>query len=151
MRSYALAALEDVPLWHERDIRHSSVERVIGPDATILMDFMLSRFTGMVERLVVYPEQMLANLNMTHGVIFSQMVLLRLIDKGISRENGYAIVQRNAMKAWQEGISFQQLLLEDQEVRACLSEDELRDVFKIENFLKNVDGIFKRVFAEESR
>jgi len=88
---------------------------------------------------------------MTHGVIFSQMVLLRLIDKGISRENGYAIVQRNAMKAWQEGISFQQLLLEDQEVRACLSEDELRDVFKIENFLKNVDGIFKRVFAEESR
>jgi len=151
MRSYALAALEDVPLWHERDISHSSVERVIGPDATILMDFMLSRFTGMVERLVVYPEQMLANLNMTHGVIFSQMVLLRLIDKGISRENGYAIVQRNAMKAWQEGISFQQLLLEDQEVRACLSEDELRDVFKIENFLKNVDGIFKRVFAEESR
>jgi len=149
MRSYALAALEDVPLWHERDISHSSVERVIGPDATILMDFMLSRFTGLMDRLVVYPERMLSNLNMTHGVIFSQMVLLCLIDKGITRENSYAIVQKNAMRAWQEGISFQQLLMQDDDVRKYLSEDELRDVFKIENFLKNVDVIFKRVFGEQ--
>jgi len=149
MRSYALAALEDVPLWHERDISHSSAERVIGPDATILMDFMLSRFTGLMDRLVVYPERMLSNLNMTHGVIFSQMVLLLLIEKGITRENGYAIVQKNAMRAWQEGISFQQLLMQDDDVRKYLSEDELRDVFQIENFLKNVDVIFKRVFGEQ--
>jgi len=149
MRSYALAALEDVPLWHERDISHSSAERVIGPDATILMDFMLSRFTGLMDRLVVYPERMLSNLNMTHGVIFSQMVLLLLIEKGITRENSYAIVQKNAMRAWQEGISFQQLLMQDDDVRKYLSEDELRDVFQIENFLKNVDVIFKRVFGEQ--
>lgn len=148
MRSYALAALEDVPLWHERDISHSSVERVIGPDATILLDFMLSRFTGLVDRLVVYPERMLANLNMTHGVIFSQMVLLCLIDKGMTREKGYALVQKNAMQAWLEGISFQQLLEHDDEVRAFLSEGELREVFRIENFLKNVDVIFKRVFGD---
>jgi len=143
-----LAALEDVPLWHERDISHSSVERVIGPDATILLDFMLSRFTGLVDRLVVYPERMLANLNMTHGVIFSQMVLLCLIEKGMTREKGYALVQKNAMQAWLEGISFQQLLEHDDEVRAFLSEGELREVFRIENFLKNVDAIFKRVFGE---
>jgi adenylosuccinate lyase len=148
MRSYALAALEDVPLWHERDISHSSVERVIGPDATILMDFMLSRFAGLVDRLVVYPEQMLVNLDITHGVIYSQMVLLCLIDKGMTREQGYALVQKNAMQAWQEGISFQQLLTQDDEVRAFLSEEELRDVFRVENFLKNVDVIFSRVFVE---
>ncbi|OPY87462.1 MAG: Adenylosuccinate lyase [Syntrophus sp. PtaU1.Bin208] len=148
MRSYALAAFEDVPLWHERDISHSSVERVIGPDATILMDFMLGRFSGMVDRLVVYPEQMLANLNKTHGVIFSQMVLLRLVDKGMTRETGYALVQKNAMKAWEEGISFQALLMQDDEIRSCLSEAELQDVFRIENFLKNVDFIFQRVFEE---
>ncbi len=149
MRSYALAALEDVPLWHERDISHSSVERVIGPDATILMDFMLGRFTGLMEKLVVYPERMLSNLNMTHGVIFSQMVLLRLIDKGMTREQGYAVVQKNAMTAWQEGTSFQELLMQDNEVRGCLTEEELCDVFRIENFLKNVDVIFKRVFGEQ--
>ncbi len=149
MRSYALAALEDVPLWHERDISHSSVERVIGPDATILMDFMLGRFTGLMEKLVVYPERMLSNLNMTHGVIFSQMVLLRLIDKGMTREQGYAVVQKNAMTAWQEGTSFQELLMQDNEVRGCLTEEELRDVFRIENFRKNVDVIFKRVFGEQ--
>jgi len=147
MRSYSLAALEDIPLWHERDISHSSVERVIGPDATILMDFMLGRFTGLVDKLVVYPERMLDNLNRTHGVIFSQMVLLSLIDKGMSREQGYALVQKNAMKAWQEGISFQQLLMQDDEVRSYLSEGELKDVFRIENFLKHVDFIFQRVFG----
>ncbi len=149
LRSYALAAFEDIPLWHERDISHSSVERVIGPDATILMDFMLSRFTNLVNSLVVYPEQMIVNLNRTHGVIFSQMVLLRLIDKGMTREQGYAIVQKNAMKAWQEEISFQQLLMEDPDVRDYLSEEELQSVFKIDNFLKNVDVIFKRVFGEQ--
>jgi adenylosuccinate lyase len=147
MRSYALSAMEDMALWHERDISHSSVERIIGPDATILLDFMLSRFTGLIKKLVVYPEQMLANLQMTKGVIFSQMVLLKLIEKGISREGAYAIVQRNAMRSWQEGIGFRELLLKDQEVSSHLSPDELAAVFNVENFLGHVGFIFERVFG----
>ena len=150
MRSYALAALEDVALWHERDISHSSVERVIGPDATILLDFILGRFTGLIERLVVYPERMLANLQMTKGAIFSQMVLLKLIEKGISREEAYAIVQRNAMRSWQEGIEFRELLMKDAEVISRLNPDDLTAAFQIQNFLKHVDFIFNRVFGETS-
>ncbi|MDO8724127.1 MAG: lyase family protein, partial [Syntrophales bacterium] len=147
MRSYALASLEDVALWHERDISHSSVERVIAPDATILLDFMLSRFTGMADSLLVYPERMLANLNMTKGVIFSQKVLLELIDKGMTRENAYAVVQRNAMKSWQEGVDFRQLLSEDGEVTAYLNNADLASVFRVENFLQHLDFIFQRVFG----
>lgn len=149
MRSYALSALEDVALWHERDISHSSVERIIGPDATILLDFMLSRFTGMISQLVIYPERMLANLQMTKGVIFSQMVLLKLIEQGISREGAYAIVQRNAMRSWQEGAEFRELLLRDDEVVAKLKPEALSAAFKVENFLTHVDFIFKRVFGEK--
>ena len=121
MRSYAVAALEDIALWHERDISHSSVERIIGPDATILLDFMLDRFTNLIEHLIVYPERMLANLNMTKGVIFSQMVLLKLIEKGISRENAYAIVQRNAMKSWEKDVEFKELLLQDDDLKSHLN------------------------------
>lgn len=149
MRSYALAALEDIPLWHERDISHSSVERVICPDATILLDFMLSRFTGMIEKLVVYPERMLKNLNMTHGVIFSQMVLLKMIDKGMSREDAYAVVQRLAMRSWEEGRDFKGLLSEDDQAKNYLGPDELDAVFHTDNFLGKVDFIFKRVFGGE--
>jgi adenylosuccinate lyase len=148
MRSYALAALENVALWHERDISHSSVERVIGPDATILLDFMLSRFTGLVAKLVVYPDRMLANLNMTHGVVFSQMVLLKLIEKGMSREDAYAVVQRNAMQSWEKGTEFKQLLLKDRDVMACIDRRDLDAVFKVENFLRHIDFIFKRVFGD---
>jgi adenylosuccinate lyase len=148
MRAYALAALEDIALWHERDISHSSVERIIGPDATILLDFMLSRFTGMIDQLVVYPDRMLENLNMTHGVIFSQMVLLKLIEKGMSREAAYAVVQRNAMKSWQEGIEFKSLLQKDKRVMTCLNRKDLDHVFKIDHFLKNIDFIFGRVFKD---
>lgn len=150
MRSYALSAMEDIALWHERDISHSSVERIIGPDATILLDFMLSRFTGLITKLVVYPEQMLANLRMTKGVIFSQMVLLKLIEKGISREGAYTIVQRNAMRSWREGIEFRELLLQDKEVNSHLGPDELAAVFNVENFLGHVDFIFDRVFGARS-
>jgi adenylosuccinate lyase len=149
MRSYAVAALEDVALWHERDISHSSVERVIGPDATILLDFMLGRFTGLIDQLVVYPERMLANLRMTKGVIFSQMVLLKLIEKGISREGAYAIVQRNAMRSWQEGLEFRDLLLQDGEVVSRLNADDLEVAFQVGNFVKQVDFIFNRVFGEK--
>ena len=148
VRSYAVAALENVALWHERDISHSSAERVIGPDATIALDFMLGRFTRVIDKLVVYPERMLYNLNMTNGVIFSQTVLLALIDKGTTREDAYAIVQRNAMKSWQEGIDFQALLQEDPEVTKYLNKDELASIFNVNNFLKNLDFIFNRVFGE---
>lgn len=147
VRSYALAALEDVALWHERDISHSSVERVIGPDATIALDFMLARFTGLMDKLVVYPERMLANLNMTHGVIFSQMVLLALIEKGTSREDAYAVVQKNAMASWQEGIAFRKLLEQDDIVQKHLEARELDAIFNVNNFLKHLDLSFERVFG----
>ena len=150
MRSYAMAALEDVPLWHERDISHSSVERIIGPDATILLDFMLTRLTGLIDRLVVYPEKMLENLAMTHGVIFSQMVLLKLIDKGMTREEAYAVVQRNAMMSWQDGREFRSLLADDGTVMSFLTESDLDHVFRVENFLTQIDYIYQRVFGDKS-
>jgi adenylosuccinate lyase len=149
MRSYAISALEDVALWHERDISHSSVERVIGPDATILLDFMLTRFNGLVDRLIVYPERMLSNIHMTKGVIFSQMVLLKLIAKGISREAAYAIVQRNAMRSWQEETEFMELLLQDGEVMSKLTADDLTAAFHCDHFLTHVDFIFNRVFGDK--
>ncbi len=149
VRSYAVASLEDIALWHERDISHSSVERVIGPDATIVLDFMLSRFTNMMDKLLIYPDKMLYNLNMTHGVIFSQMVLLGLIEKGTTREEAYAIVQRNAMKSWKEGIEFKDLLEKDSTVTKYLKKKELVAIFNVKNFLKNLDFIFDRVFKKD--
>jgi adenylosuccinate lyase len=149
VRSYALAALENVALWHERDISHSSVERVIGPDATIVLDFMLGRFTGMMDKLIVYPDKMLSNLNMTKGVIFSQMVLLALIEKGMTREDAYTIVQKNAMKSWHEGIDFKKLLENDEATKKYLQEKDLAEIFNINNFLKNLDFIFNRVFGSD--
>ncbi|MBN1473117.1 MAG: adenylosuccinate lyase [Syntrophaceae bacterium] len=146
VRSYALAALEDVALWHERDISHSSVERVIGPDATTVLDFMLGRFTSLMDKLVVYPERMLTNLNMTHGVIFSQMVLLALIEKGATREDAYAIVQKNAMKSWNENLEFSELLAADAAVKKYLTPKDLDKIFNVNNFLKNINFIYKRVF-----
>jgi adenylosuccinate lyase len=144
-----LAALENVALWHERDISHSSVERVIGPDATIVLDFMLGGFTGMMDKLIVYPDRMLSNLNMTNGIIFSQMVLLTLIERGITREQAYAVVQKNAMKSWHEGIEFKELLKEDEVVMKYLQEKDLAEIFNINNFLKNLDFIFNRVFGND--
>lgn len=147
MRSYAVAALENIPLWHERDISHSSVERIIAPDATVLLDFMLSRFTDLLDTLVVYPERMLANLNMTRGIIFSQMVLLKLVDKGMSREDAYAAVQKNAMKSWQDDEDFKMLLCEDVEVMSCLTAEDIHAAFKLENFLRHIDVVYHRVFG----
>jgi adenylosuccinate lyase len=149
VRSYAVASLEDIALWHERDISHSSVERVIGPDATIVLDFMLYRFTNMMDKLLIYPEKMVYNLNMTHGVIFSQMVLLALIEKGTTREDAYAIVQNNAMKSWKEGLEFRDLLENDSAVTKYLKKKELAAIFNVKNFLKNLDFIFKRVFEDK--
>lgn len=147
VRGYAVSALENVPLWHERDISHSSVERIIGPDATILMDFMLSRCTGLIENLVVYPENMLKNLNLMRGLVFSQRVLLELATRGASREKAYSLVQRNAMKVWEQGKDFQTELLADDEVRQYLNEAEIRELFDLSYHLKHVDTIFTRVFG----
>ncbi|MGN6766963.1 MAG: adenylosuccinate lyase, partial [Rhizobiaceae bacterium] len=147
VRSYALPAMEDVALWHERDISHSSVERMIGPDATVTLDFALARLTGVIEKLVVYPENMLANLNRFRGLVHSQRVLLALTQAGVSREDAYWLVQRNAMKVWQEGKDFLEELLADKEVRAALSEEEIRDKFDLGYHTKHVDTIFGRVFG----
>jgi adenylosuccinate lyase len=147
VRSYALPAMEDVALWHERDISHSSVERMIGPDATVTLDFALARLTGLIEKLVVYPENMLANLNKFRGLVHSQRVLLALTQAGVSREDAYRLVQRNAMKVWQEGKDFLEELLADKEVRAALSEEEIRDKFDLGYHTKHVDTIFRRVFG----
>jgi len=148
VRSYANATMEDIPLWHERDISHSSVERVIAPDATILVDFMLTRLTVLIGGMVVYPENMKRNLDRLGGLIFSQRVLLALIDKGVSREDAYQMVQRNAMKAWKGGRPFKGFLLRDSDVKRYLSPEEIEGCFDIDYHLKHVDYIFKRVFSE---
>jgi adenylosuccinate lyase len=147
IRGYSVSALENIPLWHERDISHSSVERVIGPDATILMDFMLYRCTGLIENLVVYPENMMRNLNQMRGLVFSQRVLLALAGSGASREKAYTLVQRNAMKVWEEGKDFLTELLGDEDVRSYLPEEQIRSAFDLNYHLKHVDSIFKRVFG----
>ena len=160
LRSYVTPALENVALWHERDISHSSVERFILPDAFITADFMLARITNLIANLVVYPENMMKNLNLTGGLVFSQRVLLQLPQRGISREDAYKIVQRNAMKVWadlQEGKKainengeslFLQNLLADEELRASLDEAEIKECFDYAYYARHVDGIFARVFGK---
>ena len=147
VRGYVMPALEDVALWHERDISHSSVERMIGPDATVTLDFALHRLTGIIKGLVVYPERMRANLDRLGGLIHSQRVLLALTAAGVSREDAYRLVQRNAMKVWQEGKDFQEELLADPEVTKALSPTVIRDQFDLGYHTKHVDAIFARVFG----
>lgn len=149
IRSFAIPAMENVALWHERDISHSSVERYIGPDATVALDFSLRRLSGLIEKLVVYPENMLKNLNLMRGLVFSQKILLDLTQAGVSREDAYRMVQRNAMKVWQEGKDFQEELLADNDVVTALGEAKIRESFDLNYHLKHVDTIFKRVFGEE--
>jgi adenylosuccinate lyase len=149
IRSYALPAMEDVALWHERDISHSSVERFIGPDATITLDFALGRLTGLVDKLVVYPERMAKNLDRMGGLVHSQRVLLALTQAGLSREDAYALVQRNAMKVWESDgeLSLLELLKADPEVTARVPTDELSRLFDLDYHLAHVDTIFDRVFG----
>ena len=149
VRSMALPAMENVALWHERDISHSSVERNIGPDATITLDFALARLTGVIDKLVIYPERMQANMDSYRGLVMSQRVLLALTQAGVSREDAYRLVQRNAMKVWEEGKDFQTELLADSEVTAALSPDEIREKFNLGYHTKHVDTIFARVFDED--
>lgn len=168
LRSYAIPAMENVALWHERDISHSSVERFILPDAFITLDFMLNRLNDLLQNLVIYPKNMMRNLELTGGLVFSQRILLELPKKGLSREDAYAIVQRNAMRVWetlQNGDSqsgdlanraknekgeslFLQYLLSDSELCAKMSSEAIRKCFDYDYYLKNVDNIFKRVFRK---
>ncbi len=147
VRGYAVSSLENIALWHERDISHSSVERVIAPDATIVVDFMLKRLTGVLKGLVVYPERMKRNLGLLKGLIFSQKVLLKLVEKGITREEAYRLVQRCAMKVWKEEVEFKDVLKKDKEVTELLSPQEIDSCFSLKPYLKHVNYIFKRVFG----
>lgn len=147
VRMAAVPAMENVALWHERDISHSSVERMIGPDTTVTLDFALNRLTGVIDKLLVYPENMDKNLNQFKGLVHSQRVLLALTQAGCSREDSYRLVQRNAMKVWEQDKDFLTELLADEEVTAALSEEEIREKFDIGYHTKHVDTIFKRVFG----
>jgi adenylosuccinate lyase len=147
VRSAITPAMENVALWHERDISHSSVERGIAPDATVHLDFALARLTGVIDKLIVYPERMQANMDRLGGLMHSQRVLLALTQASVSREDAYRLVQRNAMKVWEKGADFLEELLGDKDVMAALSEDEIRDKFDMGYHTKNVDVIFKRVFG----
>jgi adenylosuccinate lyase len=148
IRSYSLAALENIPLWHERDISHSSVERVIGPDATILIDYMLNRLASLIENLIVYPENMKANLEKMGGLIHSEAILLLLTKKGLSREEAYGVVQRNAMQVWERGADFRTLLAQDETIKRLLTPEELNHTLDVRSHLRHVDDIFRRVFGE---
>ena len=145
IRANASAALENIALWHERDISHSSVERIVIPDSTIALDYMLHRFTKIVSNLVVYPERMLENLHMTKGLIFSQAVLLALAKKGITREKAYQLVQENAMEVWESGEDFRAKVLDDEGIGVYLNKAEIESCFDLDENLKNVDFIFERI------
>jgi adenylosuccinate lyase len=145
LRGNALASMENVALWHERDITHSSVERVVVPDSCILLDYMLSLTTDVIDRLIVYPDNMMANLNRTHGLIFSQSVLLALTKRGMRREDAYKAVQSAAMEVWQSGKEFKHLLQERPEIKAAIKDGELDELFDLQKSIRNVDYIFSRV------
>lgn len=147
VRANAMAAMENIPLWHERDISHSSVERVIIPDSTILVDYMLHQLAGHVEKLLVYPERMMENLGRSRSLIYSQRVLLALVEKGVQREEAYRMVQNNAMRAWKEGLDFRELITGDGEITGHLNKQEVDECFNLKYHLRHVDYIFRRVFG----
>ncbi len=147
VRANSLVGLENVALWHERDISHSSAERVVLPDSSIAVDYMLHKMASLIDGLVVYPERMLENLNATRGLIFSGQLLLALTQSGVAREEAYEWVQRNAMKTWDEGGDFHSLVSADKEIRAHLSEEQIARVFSLDTYLRNVGAVFARVFG----
>jgi adenylosuccinate lyase len=150
LRGYALSAMENVPLWHERDISHSSVERVIGPDATIALDFMLARVTSVLDKLVVHPERMKHNMETLGEAIYSEHLLLALIRKGITREEAYSWVQRNAMRVWETGASFAEEVRKDPDISYLLSQAEIDQLFNATHALRHTDTILQRVLKEQS-
>lgn len=147
VRSNAFASFENIALWHDRDISHSSVERVIIPDNCILVDYMLNRLYGIIKDLRVYPERMLKNIELSYGLFNSQRVLLALIEKGLTREDAYKIVQSNAMQSWKESKPFVELLLKDEGVKKYLTEDEIKSIFELNYYTRNIDHIYRRVFG----
>jgi adenylosuccinate lyase len=148
VRSNALAAFENIALWHERDISHSSVERVIIPDSTILIDYMLHRITGILKDMHIYPEKMMANIESSYGLYNSQRIMLAVTEKGATREDAYEMVQRNAMESWKKGTGFMKLLQTDSDIAKYLSPHEIENIFDLKYYLRNIDYVFKRVFKE---
>jgi len=146
VRSYVIPALENVSLWHERDISHSSVERNIGPDSTVTLDFALNRLKNILKNMNVYPKKMLENLNITKGLIFSQRVMLELIKHGFSREKAYTLVQKNAQNAWKKNISFYESLRNDKLIKKNISSKDLTKMFDLNYHIKKINIIFKRIF-----
>jgi adenylosuccinate lyase len=147
IRANSIVGLENVALWHERDISHSSAERIVLPDSSATLDYMLAKTTSLLDKLVVYPENMLKNLNLTRGLVFSGQLLLALTQKGVSREDAYALTQRNAMKVWDEGGEYEDLVIHDPEISSHLSREEIEHVFDLNYYLRNVDKVFARVFG----
>ncbi len=148
IRANSIVGLENVALWHERDISHSSAERIVLPDSSAALDYILAKTISLLDDLVVYPENMLKNLNMTHGLVFSGQLLLALTKKGVLREDAYVLAQRNAMKVWDEGGEFRDLVLNDADINAKLSTEEIERVFDVKYYLRNVDKVFRRVFEQ---
>jgi adenylosuccinate lyase len=151
VRGNAQAGFENVALWHERDISHSSAERVILPDSTTLIDYLLNKTANLVETMFVYPERMRANLESTRGLIFSGQLLLDLVENGVSREDAYRVVQAHAMRAWKEGLDFHQLVLADKEITGKVPRKQIEFAFDLSRQLKNMDKIFARVFKNDGR
>jgi adenylosuccinate lyase len=149
IRANAIVGLENVALWHERDISHSSAERIVLPDSSAALDYLLAKTAGLLDGLVVYPERMLENLNATRGLVFSGQLLLALTQKGVSREDAYVYTQRNAMRVWDEGLNFQDLVLADVDINSRLSQAEILQVFSVEHYLRNVEKVFERVFEQQ--
>jgi adenylosuccinate lyase len=148
VRANSIVGLENVALWHERDISHSSAERVVLPDSSATLDYMLDKTASLLDGLVVYPERMLENLNTTRGLVFSGQLLLALTQSGVSREQAYEWVQRNAMRVWDEGGDFQTLVSADPDIQKHLSSEQIKSAFSLHTYLRNVDAIFERVFNE---
>lgn len=148
VRANAIVGLEDVALWHERDISHSSAERIVLPDSSAALDYILAKTTSLLDTLVVYPENMLKNLNLTRGLVFSGQLMLALTQKGISREDAYVYTQRNAMKVWDEGGEYKDLVMQDEDIRAKLSVEEIEKAFDVKHYLRNVEKVFARVFGK---
>lgn len=151
IRTNAMASIENNPLWHERDISHSSVERIIAPDSTILMDYMLNRMTGVIQRLVVYPKRMQENLNRLRGLIFSQQILLALVESGVTREDAYTMVQTQAMRVWKEDTDFKALISADDSIGAHLNPEKIEEIFDVAYHLKYISAIFDRVYGKRAK
>jgi adenylosuccinate lyase len=146
VRANVIVGLENIALWHERDISHSSAERIVLPDSSATTDYILAKTTSLLDSLVVYPENMLKNLNLTRGLVFSGQLLLALTQKGVSREDAYTMTQRNAMRVWDEGLDYKDLIIKDADISSHLSEEEIERVFDVKHYLRNVEKVFARVF-----